>query len=91
MFLLLFGLTMTQAAGTSLAVIAVLVIPTTATHWALGHINWPVAAALTLGATPASLATATWAQRMDATRLQAAFGWFLIVSGAAFTVYRLAV
>ena len=88
-FLLLFGLTMPEAAGTSLAVIAVLAIPTTATHWALGHIDWSVAAAVTLGATPASAVTAVWAQRVTATRLQAAFGWFLIVSGAAFTLYRL--
>ncbi len=91
MFLLLFGLTMPQASGTSLAVIAVLVIPTTATHWALGHIDWSVAAALTLGATPASMVTAAWAQRVDATTLRVAFGWFLILSGAAFTVYRLTI
>jgi hypothetical protein len=61
MFLLLFGLTMPEASGTSLAVIAVLVLPTTATHWALGHIDWTVAAALTLGAAPASTVTAAWA------------------------------
>ncbi len=89
MFLLLFGLTMPEASGTSLAAIAVLVIPTTATHWALGHINWSVAAALTLGAIPASAVTAAWAQHVDATTLQKAFGWFLIVSGTVFTVYRL--
>ena len=89
MFLLFFGLTMLEASGTSLAVIAVLAIPTTATHWALGHIDWSVAGALALGATPASAVTAIWAQRVDAARLQEAFGWFLIVSGAAFTLYRL--
>lgn len=89
MFLLLFGLTMPQASGTSLAVIAVLAIPTTAAHWALGHVDWSVAAALALGAAPAGAITATWAQRVTATRLQAAFGWFLIVSGVAFALYRL--
>ncbi|MCV7093220.1 sulfite exporter TauE/SafE family protein [Mycobacterium interjectum] len=91
MFLLLFGLTMTQASGTSLAVVAVLAIPATAAHWALGHIDWSVAAAVALGAAPTSAVTATWAQRVTATRLQAAFGWFLIVSGAAFTLYRLVI
>ncbi|CQD16595.1 putative permease [Mycobacterium europaeum] len=90
MFLLFFGLTMPQAAGTSLAVISVLVIPTTATHWALGHIDWSVAAALTLGAAPSGTVTALWAQQMSARNVQAAFGWFLIASGTAFTVYRLA-
>lgn len=91
MFLLLFGLTMTQASGTSLAVVAVLAIPATAAHWALGHIDWSVAAAVALGAAPASAVTAAWAQRVTATRLQAAFSWFLIVSGAAFTLYRLVI
>lgn len=91
MFLLLFGLTMPQASGTSLAVIAMLAIPATATHSALGHIDWSVAAAVAIGAAPAGAVTATWAQRVTATRLQAAFGWFLIVSGTAFTVYRLVI
>lgn len=89
MFLLLFGLTITEASGTSLAVVAVLAVPTTAAHWALGHIDWSVAVAVALGAAPASAVAATWAQRMTATRLQTTFGWFLIVSGAAFTLYRL--
>jgi uncharacterized protein len=91
MFLLLFGLTMPEAAGTSLAVIAMLAIPATATHWALGHIDWPVAAAVALGAAPASAVTAMWAQRLTAPRLQSVFGWFLIVSGTAFTFYRLVI
>ena len=30
---------MREAAGTSLLVIAVLTVPTLATHWALGHID----------------------------------------------------
>ncbi len=89
MFLLVFGLTMLEAAGTSLAVVAALAIPTTAMHGALGHIDWSVAGALAIGATPASAVTALWAQHKNARRMQAAFAWFLIVSGAAFILYRL--
>lgn len=89
MFLLVFGLTMREAAGTSLVVIALLAVPTTLTHWALGHIDWSVSAALTLGAVPAGLLASTWAQRPTVTRLQPAFGWFLLLSGAAFAAYRL--
>jgi len=40
MYLLIFGLNMREAAGTSLLVVAVLAIPTLAAHWALGHIDW---------------------------------------------------
>ncbi len=89
MFLLLFGLTMPQASRTRLLVITVLAMPTTATHWALGHIDWSAAAALAIGATPAGAITAVWAQPLTPSQLQAAFGWLLIVSGAAFTLYRL--
>ncbi len=41
-YLLVFGLDMREAAGTSLLVIAVLTVPTLATHWAR-HIDWAVA------------------------------------------------
>src|SRR4051794_29856953 len=53
LYLLVFGLRMRQAVGTSLLVIAVLSIPTLATHWALGHVDWAVAVAFTLGVLPA--------------------------------------
>jgi uncharacterized membrane protein YfcA len=53
MYLLLFGLTMAKAAGTSLLVISVLTVPTLVTHWA--HIDWAVAGAFALGAVPASM------------------------------------
>jgi uncharacterized membrane protein YfcA len=89
MFLILFGLSMPEASGTSLLVIVGLVLPTTAAHWALGNIDWTVAGALTLGAVPASLVSAAWAQRLDASRLQVAFGWFLLVSGVLFALFRL--
>jgi uncharacterized membrane protein YfcA len=88
-YLLVFGLDMTQAAGTSLLVIIALSLPTTATHWALGHINWTVAAALTLGSVPASALTAHWAQSIDTATTRRAFGWLLITSGLLFTAYRL--
>ena len=91
MYLLLFGLDMTQATGTSLLVIVVLTVPTTATHWALGHIDWAVAAALALGSVPASAVSAQLAQRIEKTRLQLAFGVFLAISGVAFVIYRLVI
>jgi uncharacterized membrane protein YfcA len=88
-YLLVFGLTMRQAVGTSLLVIAVLSVPTLATHWALGHVDWGVAGALALGAVPASALSARLAHRVAGPTLRHAFGWFLISSGAAFVVYRI--
>jgi uncharacterized membrane protein YfcA len=91
MYLLLFGLTMPEAAGTSLLVISVLTVPTMVTHWTLGHIDWAVAAAFALGAIPASALSGRLAQKAAGNATRKAFGWFLIVSGAAFAIYRLAV
>jgi len=47
---------MPESADTSLVVIAVLSVPTLATHWALGHINWAVAAAFAAGSIPGAAA-----------------------------------
>ncbi|MFZ2014602.1 MAG: sulfite exporter TauE/SafE family protein [Nocardioides sp.] len=89
MYLLLFGLTMTEAAGTSLLVISVLTMPTLVTHWALGHIDWSVAGAFAVGAVPASMLSGIAAQRTPGGATRRAFGWFLALSGAAFALYRL--
>jgi uncharacterized protein len=88
-YLLVFGLDMREAAGTSLLVIAVLTVPTLATHWALGHIDWAVAGAFALGAVPASAASGRLAHHVTATTLRQGFGWFLVACGIAFVVYRL--
>lgn len=83
MFLLVLGLTMPVSAGTSLAVIAVLSIPTLITHASLGQIDWPVALAFAAGSIPASYLGSQLAPRINADRLKKAFGWMLI----AFAIY----
>jgi len=89
MYLLLFGLTMRESAGTSLLVIAVLAVPTLAAHWSLGHVDWGVAGAFALGAVPASAVSSRYAHLVAGPKVRRAFGWFLIAAGAAFVVFRL--
>ena len=89
-YILLFGLRMREAAGTSLLVVLGLAIPTLAVHWSLGHVDWTVAAAFALGAVPAAFASARFAHVVEGPRIRRAFGWFLIASGTAFAAYRLA-
>ena len=89
MYLLVFGLDMREAVGTSLLVIAVLTVPTLATHWALGHIEWSAAGAFALGAVPASAVSGRLARRIAGETVRRAFGWLLIVSGLAFVASRL--
>jgi uncharacterized protein len=83
LFVLVLGLTMTEAAGTSLVVIALLSVPTLLTHWALGHIDWTVAGPFAAGAVPAALTGSRLAALLDGERLKSAFGVLLI----AFAVY----
>ena len=69
---------MPESAGTSLVVIAVLSIPTLATHWALGHINWTIAAAFALGSIPGAAFGSRVAQLLPAEAMKRAFGVLLI-------------
>jgi uncharacterized membrane protein YfcA len=89
MYLLLFGLDMREAAGTSLLVIAALAFPTLATHWWLGHVDWGVAAGFAVGAVPASAVSSRLAHRVARTTLRRWFGVFLMAGGLAFVAYRL--
>jgi hypothetical protein len=89
LYLLVFGLRMRQAVGTSLLVIAVLSVPTLATHWALGHIDWAVSALFAAGLLPMSFVGARLSSRFAKGAQRRAFGVFLIAFGTVFTVYRL--
>ena len=88
-FVLVLGLTAVEAAGTSMVVVGILTIPTLATHWALGHIDWTVAAGFAAGLIPGAAVGARIAQRISAERLRAAFGVMLIVFSIFFLVRQL--
>ncbi|MGB8021753.1 MAG: sulfite exporter TauE/SafE family protein [Candidatus Nanopelagicales bacterium] len=89
MYVLVFGLAMAEAAGTSLLVVAVLAIPTLITHVSLGHVDWAVAAAFALGSVPTAAVSGRLAQRLPGEAVRRAFGWFLIACGVAFALHRL--
>jgi uncharacterized membrane protein YfcA len=89
LYVLVFGLRMRQAVGTSLLVVTVLSVPTLATHWALGHVDWAIAGYLTAGLLPGSVIGGRLAHRFEGPDVRRAFGWFLIGFGVLFTTYRL--
>lgn len=90
MYMLWFGLRMSQAAGTSLLVVSIMAIPTLATHVALGHVDWAVAGAFAIGSVPASALSGRLAQRTPGESVRRAFGWFLILAGFAFLADQIA-
>ncbi len=64
-------------------------MPTLATHWALGHVDWSLAGLFAVGIIPASFAGGVLARRVDGPVLRRAFGWFLIGFGVLFSLLRL--
>ena len=76
------------ALATSLAVSAVLAIPGTIVHAALGHIDWTLVAVFAATSVPLSFAGARVALRMDAQRLERIYGAVLVLLGATFLILR---
>ena len=89
MYLLVFGLTMRESAGTSLLVIASSRSPRSPrigpSVTSTGSWPGPSPSAPSLRASP----TSRLAQHVAGPRLRHAFGWFLIGSGIAFVLYRI--
>lgn len=88
LYVLVFGLRVRQAVGTSLVVVAGLIVPTLASHWILGHIAWRVSAWFAVGAIPASAVSSRVAQRVESHLLRTGLAAGLVAFGAAFTLLK---
>jgi uncharacterized membrane protein YfcA len=73
-----------RALGTSLLAIVALVIPGTIVHAALGHIDWAIFAALTVGAVPGARIGARLALGTRERTLRLSVGSFLLVVALAY-------
>jgi uncharacterized protein len=78
---LLGGLPMSAAVGTSLVVISMKSFAGLAGYLAVVEIDWPLAAAFTAAAVTGSLAGSRLAARIDQDTLRVAFGWFVVAMG----------
>ena len=72
------------AFGTSLAAAAVLAIPGTIVHTALGHVDWSITIAFALGSIPFATIGARVALRSRSEHLERLFGAFLTTSALLF-------
>jgi uncharacterized membrane protein YfcA len=90
LFVIVLGLTMPESAGTSLVVISFLSVPTLLTHWAVGHIDWTVAAAFAAGSIPGAATGARHAHRIPEGAMRRTFGVILISFAAYFVARQLA-
>lgn len=91
LFVIVLGLSMQKAAGTSLVVVAALSVPTLIAHWALGHIDWTVALAFAAGSIPGALIGSRLAQRVTGDALRVAFGWLLVAFSIYFTARQIGI
>jgi len=89
LFVLFLGFTAVEAAGTSMVVVGILTIPTLITHWALGHIDWTVAAGFAVGLIPAAAIGSRMAQHIPPERSRLAFGTMLVAFATWFLVHQL--
>jgi uncharacterized membrane protein YfcA len=88
LFLVVLGLDMHRATGTSLTIAATLTVPTLVTHTLLGDIDWATAGLLAAGLVPGALLGGVVGQHIPARRHATAFGTFL-VAFAAWYLFRL--
>jgi uncharacterized membrane protein YfcA len=84
------GFPVKRAIGTSLVTVAVLAVPGTVTHAALGHIDWQLALLLSLGVVPGALLGARMARSASDSRMRLAFAGLLIVVGFWLAVSEIA-
>ncbi len=89
-FVLVLGFTATRAAGTSMVAVAALIVPTLATHWYLGNIDWAVAGAFAVGVIPATMVGARLSRRIPADVSRRAFGVVLVAFSVWFLATRVA-
>ncbi len=87
--LVLLGMDIKKAVGTSLAVVLLGVLPAVLVHWYLGHIDWLITLLLTLGVIPCSYLGAKLAITLHAKKLQRYYGAFLILFSTYFLIYEL--
>ena len=84
------GMPLKRALGTSLVLIAIIAIPGTIVHAALGHIDWGIAFALALGVIPGARIGASIALGTRERTLRLMVGSFLLVVAAVYAVVEIA-
>jgi uncharacterized membrane protein YfcA len=84
------GMPLKRALGTSLVLIAVIAIPGTIVHAALGHIDWEIAFVLVLGAIPGARIGASIALGTRERTLRLLVGSFLFLVAAVYGIAEVA-
>ncbi|TLM78077.1 MAG: sulfite exporter TauE/SafE family protein [Actinobacteria bacterium] len=76
------GYPIKRAIGTSLVAVCLIAVPGTATHWALGNVDWGLAAALVVGVVPGALVGAKLTSVAADRAVRLGFAALLAATGA---------
>jgi uncharacterized protein len=80
------GMPLKRALGTSLLTIVALAVPGTVVHWLLGHIDWGIVVAVTVGAVPGAWVGARIALGTRERTLRLLVGSFLLVVSVTYGI-----
>lgn len=80
----LLGMPLKRTLGTSLVIIAFMVIPGTVVHAVLGHVDWAIFLWLTIGVIPGAAIGSRWAVRARERTLRTVVGLFLLMIAMAY-------
>jgi uncharacterized protein len=83
------GMPLKRSVGTSLVVIAFMVIPGAVVHAVLGHIDWSIFVWLTIGVIPGAALGSRWTVRAQERTLRMVVGTFLLVLALAYGALEL--
>jgi uncharacterized protein len=78
-----------RALGTSLVVIAFMVVPGTVVHALLGHIDWAIFAWLSIGVIPGAVLGSRWTIRARERTLRRVLGTFLLLVAIAYAALEI--
>lgn len=87
--LLLLGMSIKRAIGTSVAMVLFAAIPSILVHWYLGHIDWLITLGLTIGAIPGAYLGAWITVNVDKKKLRRIYGIFLLLFSIYFAIFEL--
>lgn len=87
-YVMLFGMKIKEAIATSLLTVAVLILPSSAIHFYLGHIDLDVSLAMSLGVIPMAYAGAKLDLRTRSSTIKMLFGFLLIAFSLYFFGYQ---
>ena len=87
--LLLLGMSIKKAIGTSVAMVLFAALPSILVHWYLGHIDWLITLGLTIGAIPGAYLGAWITVNADKKKLRRIYGIFLLLFSIYFAIFEL--